>query len=318
MADVRYEVKLWQTDGTVFSGVNEAGAAVRLRSSTSAGGDGGEYTGNVAGSGDFTDRLQGLWSINIDSGDSGYYLIESYTTAAGAWSSVNGFAPVYIPLEDMLPLSGGTMTGDIAMGDNSVTGLDTITFTDTAGTIAGIQNQNLVDKADDEDLTGDWTCAGFFDITKDKLKIGGVAVTITAAEANMLDGLTTTSKIMTMDTSMADRTTAYTDTDSPHQLTYALTGYIQVNTAGGAVQLTLPALTTDNIGAEYIIDLTSAGNDLTVVRSSADTFVFMTADDTQITGTTITMSSAKDVLNIKAINAYYWLIIGGFGVDGLS
>lgn len=38
------------------------------------------------------------------------------------------------------------MTGNIVMGDNSVTGVDTIMFTDTAGTIAGIQNQHLMTK----------------------------------------------------------------------------------------------------------------------------------------------------------------------------
>ena len=40
------------------------------------------------------------------------------------------------------------------MGDNSLTGVDTITFTDTAGTIAGIENQNLLDKTATEIITG--------------------------------------------------------------------------------------------------------------------------------------------------------------------
>ena len=53
-----------------------------------------------------------------------------------------------------------TMSGNIVMGDNSVTGVDTITFTDTAGTIAGIQNQNLVDKTASETITGSWDFGG--------------------------------------------------------------------------------------------------------------------------------------------------------------
>lgn len=53
--------------------------------------------------------------------------------------------------------AGDTMSGDLAMGDFSVTGLDTLTFTDTAGTIAGIQNQNLVDKTVTETITGAWS-----------------------------------------------------------------------------------------------------------------------------------------------------------------
>jgi hypothetical protein len=45
------------------------------------------------------------------------------------------------------------------MGDNSLTGVDTITFTDTAGTIAGIANGNLLDKSATENVTGTWQMA---------------------------------------------------------------------------------------------------------------------------------------------------------------
>ena len=55
-----------------------------------------------------------------------------------------------------LPLGGGTMTGNIVMGDNSLTGIDTLTFTDTAGTVAGIANGNLLDKSATETITGIW------------------------------------------------------------------------------------------------------------------------------------------------------------------
>ena len=55
-----------------------------------------------------------------------------------------------------LTLTGGTMAGNIAMGNNDLTGLKAITFTDTSGTIAGIQNQNLVDKTDTETIGGAW------------------------------------------------------------------------------------------------------------------------------------------------------------------
>ncbi|MEE9149967.1 MAG: hypothetical protein V3U27_21525 [Candidatus Tectomicrobia bacterium] len=51
-----------------------------------------------------------------------------------------------------------TMSGaNIVMGDNSVTGIDTLTFTDTQGTIAGIQNQNLLDSTVAELIAGAWT-----------------------------------------------------------------------------------------------------------------------------------------------------------------
>ncbi|KKK78721.1 hypothetical protein LCGC14_2840740, partial [marine sediment metagenome] len=54
-------------------------------------------------------------------------------------------------------LLGLTMGGNIVMADNSVTGIDTLTFTDAAGTIAGIQNQNLLDKTATESVSGEWT-----------------------------------------------------------------------------------------------------------------------------------------------------------------
>ena len=115
MADVTYKVKLWQTDGTVFSGVNEAGAAVRLRTSDADGTNVGEYTGNTASSGVFSDDLTGLWSIGIDADDSGWYLVQWYTDATATWADVDGFAPKKIDLAETLALSGGTMTGNIAM-----------------------------------------------------------------------------------------------------------------------------------------------------------------------------------------------------------
>src|SRR3990167_10349606 len=51
---------------------------------------------------------------------------------------------------------GDTMLGSLAMGDFSLTGVDTITFTDVNGTIAGIENQNLVDKSAAESISGRW------------------------------------------------------------------------------------------------------------------------------------------------------------------
>ena len=160
MADIRWQIEIMQADGTAFSTANEAGAAVRLRSSTSAAADSGEYVSNDATSGAFSEVGSGFWYIGIDSADSGYFLVQSYTTATGTWANVSGFAPIQINLEEMLQLSGGTMTGGINMDDNSATNLNTITFNAVTGTIAGIQNQNLVDKAAAETLSGNNTFSG--------------------------------------------------------------------------------------------------------------------------------------------------------------
>ena len=54
----------------------------------------------------------------------------------------------------------GTQAEDLVMGDNSVTGVDTITFTDISGTIAGVMNANLLDKSATETVSGVWTFSG--------------------------------------------------------------------------------------------------------------------------------------------------------------
>jgi hypothetical protein len=54
--------------------------------------------------------------------------------------------------------SGLTITNTgIAMNDDDITGVNSITFTDVDGTIAGIANKNLVDKSAAESITGTWT-----------------------------------------------------------------------------------------------------------------------------------------------------------------
>lgn len=75
--------------------------------------------------------------------------------SAGTNITLNGDT---LNVDDAFLLTAGdTMAGNIVMGDNSITGVDTITFTDAAGTIAGIQNQNLLDKSATETISGAYT-----------------------------------------------------------------------------------------------------------------------------------------------------------------
>ena len=182
MANFRYQIQITQTDGTAFSSANEAGAAARLRNSDSAGTNSSAY-------GSFTEVSNGYWYIEIDEEDSGWFLVQTYTTASLAWADLSGKDPVYIQLEPSLALDGGTMSGDINMDDNSITGVDTITFDDSSsGTIAGIVADNLVDKSAAETLSGNNTfsgdctfsgtntMSGEMDFTTDKLKINSIIV----------------------------------------------------------------------------------------------------------------------------------------------
>lgn len=65
-----------------------------------------------------------------------------------------------------------TMDSNIVMADNSITGIDTLTFTDVNGTIAGIQNQNLVDKTAAESISDTWTWTGGGIVLEDNISLG--------------------------------------------------------------------------------------------------------------------------------------------------
>jgi hypothetical protein len=67
------------------------------------------------------------------------------------------------------------------MNDNSITGIDTLTFTDVNGTIAGIENQNLVDKSASETIAGEWTFED--DVTIDKTT-GEATLEVKSGDAN--------------------------------------------------------------------------------------------------------------------------------------
>jgi len=81
------------------------------------------------------------------------------STVTGTWT----FATQPVGIEhsslDNLPWStaGHTINVNIVMNDNSITGIDTLTFTDVNGTIASIENQNLLDKTATETISGAYT-----------------------------------------------------------------------------------------------------------------------------------------------------------------
>lgn len=74
-----------------------------------------------------------------------------------------------------------TEVGSVSLSDGSVTGVDTIAFTDTAGTIAGVQNQNLVDKSAAETIAGAWTFGS--DIAMGTRKVTGLGAPSAGTDA---------------------------------------------------------------------------------------------------------------------------------------
>ena len=323
MADTRWEVKIWQSDGTVFSSANESGAAVRLRSSTTAGADSGEYTGNVAVSGAFSEVTtgNGLWYIQIDSGDSGWYLVESQTTATGAWESVNGFAPIYITREEFLPLTGGTMSGNIVMGDNDITGVSDITFTSGAvGTINSIVANNLIDRAAPGTISGTLTQTGFIDITASKLKIGGTIVTSTAADVDMLSGRYATGDAFLSLQNQLGLNTPGSAYAVAHTITLAQVGHVTIDSSGSGFQMVLPLINETSSGIECMIYTNVGGNDCTVIDNAANGgFVMPLTATTEAPGNTLTFgATAGEFVCVKSNGGAgvlgLWMIIGAKGI----
>ena len=73
-----------------------------------------------------------------------------------AWQNIFVSSTAYLDYvsSTALDLSLLTMSGNIVMGDNTISGIDALTFTDTAGTIAGIANGNLADLIASQSWTG--------------------------------------------------------------------------------------------------------------------------------------------------------------------
>ena len=177
-ATYRKIFKITNSDQSTFNSSDSAGAAVRMYNY------GTDPTGGSKTlSGSLTEIGSGLWYYDFDPDSSGYYLLQSYTTATAAWADISGYAPIYITNESPLYLDGGTMSGNIAMGDNDITGIDALAFTDTDGEIAGIPNKNIPSKAEKETIAGAWdfdgactVTAGSFDFTEDKCLINSIIV----------------------------------------------------------------------------------------------------------------------------------------------
>lgn len=66
-------------------------------------------------------------------------------------------------------VAGHTMDADLAMSDNQISGIDNLLFTDVNGQIAGIENQNLLDKTDSESITGVYDFSGASSIRTSQL-----------------------------------------------------------------------------------------------------------------------------------------------------
>jgi len=284
------------------------------------------YVGNSETDPNFDYVGKGVWGIGVNVNDSGVYTVKKTTDAGGSYTVVGGLATVPILMKDMLMLAGGTMSGDIAMANNKITGLGSVSFNDASGTIHGIAAKNLLDKTATEAITGDWSHSGdntftgaLTVATPSNFKLGGVSLddSLTGNDLNMLANLyTTDAKVLTSAVFLgAVQTTVLVD----QVLTFAKAGLIVYGTDGANRTCTMPLLTKGNAGAMFIIYLDAAGSySLTIERNAADAgFVLMTGALTTVTGTKILLDANGDfvILMCSGVPNGRWAIISGNNAD---
>ena len=200
-------------------------------------------------------------------------------------------------------LAGATFTGNVNLGVDD-TGVDLKLFGATAGAYL------LWDESDDTLKTGG---GAFIDIVKDKLKIGGTAVTTTAAELNLLDGKTaigdaslgtaqtftkTQSGTVTTQTTTTGTLTLNLNTSTNNHSINKLTGAFTLAnpsamTAGtsGFIKFTQAATpVTPSWGTYWHFPTGSANADLTQTEDAVDLLVY-----TVVSASSIICDLVKDV-----------------------
>ena len=284
------------------------------------------YTGNVEVDGNFIYVGKGMWGIGVSESDSGVYTVKKSTDTGANYTEVTGLAKVPILMKDMLMLAGGTMTGDIAMASNEITGVNSLSFNDASGTINGISAKNLLDKTAAETIAGAWTHSGDSNFTgsvsisdPSKFKLGGISLdaALTGNDLNMLANLYTTgSKALTTAKSYG---AVQTELSGDQTLTFGMAGVILYTTSGGNATCTLPVQGKGNAGTIFIIYLLAVGSySLNVESNANDTgFALMTGALTTATGTRIHLDANNDfvILMCSGNSPGKWAILAGNNAD---
>lgn len=139
--------------------------------------------------------------------------------------------------------AGHSIDTDIVMVDNSITGVDTIAFTDVAGTLAGIQNQNLLDKTQAETITGVYT-----------IDQAGLNINLPADDTIEIDG-STNQRTVTTGVMRFLHTPAMTGTRA---ITFAIDVNSMADTRGLTVDFTGTALAAGEVGTPIEINVDTA------------------------------------------------------------
>ena len=275
-ATYRKIFKITNADQSTFNSSDSAGAAVRMWN---------YYTDPTGGtktlSGSLTEIGSGLWYYDFDPDSSGYYLLQSYTTASASWTDIAGYAPIYITNE-------APLYGDV---DETVTGTWTFSGNTTfSGKIS----------------TADTVNAKYF-------KIDGVEVTSTPAELNLLDGATTTHHLKYQERGYATQTniTAGTTTLSGY-----CGGAYEISANGGQVIINLPAAGGGNSTMFLSFWANNVDNTITITSAAGDSIYLITGDSTWVYSNNLYMKDVNSSVILCPTSPDTWSIIGGgHGID---
>jgi len=201
------------------------------------------------------------------------------STAAGALTNLGAAA-----------LAGSTFTGNVNLGVDD-TGVDLKLFGATAGAYV------LWDESADELLTGGGATVN---IVKDKLKIGGTAVTTTAAELNVLDGFTGDVDDLIYAKDLKATGVTSTEFDYLDGVTSAIQTQLDTKAAtGGATFTGNVNLGVDDTGVDLKLFGATAGayvlwdeSDDTL-KTAGGAFIDVVKDKLKIGGTAVTTTAAE-------------------------
>ena len=228
--------------------------------------------------GNMTEVGYGLWYYNIDEDSSGWYNVQSYTTATPSWTDVEGYDPVWV------------------------------------------SRKTPVYADEDATITGTWDFSGVVDLTGTP-KINGTAITATAAEINLIDGVTAgqaaDSKVLIVDAnSDLDFTAGTTGDVTVHDIECQ---GIQKNTSGetitgsGAVALTTQLSQIDSSGGVLALTLAdgTAGQFKVIYMKTAGNAATVTPSNFE-NGTSITFDAVGETVFLF-MTLQGWVILGYYG-----
>ena len=285
--------------GQEITDLNLAGTYDALGAAAAALEDANDYTdlllgdATIDGSGGntVTDRIATAVADLIDGAPELLDTLNELAFAIGDNVDAQGLA---IAIGNKLPLAGGTMTGELAMGTNKITGLGTPTANTDAATKAYVDDQTTTDVAEGTNLY--FTNQRALDATSAAYDISGAAAT---AEQNA-NGYTD------------DEINALTTSDIEEGTNLYFTNQRAIDAVGGTIGDQIDLLDTDDIeeGSTnlYYTDARAKAEASALLTNATKTNITITADGSNnltITAENGVADSDTDDLDEGSTNLYF-------------